>query len=767
MRPDSSNIIFQLAADFVNNTARHVFLTGKAGTGKTTFLKHIQNTTRKKCIVVAPTGVAAINANGVTMHSFFQLPFTPYIPTSRIGDGIITNKHALFKNIRFNRNKRQLLQEIELMIIDEISMVRADALDAIDIILREYRKQPSVAFGGVQVLYIGDMYQLPPVVSEQEWQMLSEHYASPFFFDSKAVQEVPPLYIELKKIYRQNDEQFIRILNSVRTNTVDSEHLQLLNSRVNADFIPPKEEKYIILTTHNSKADYTNASELEKLPGKLYSFEGELKGEFSESTLPADPTLHLKEGAQVMFIKNDKGDTRRYYNGKLAIVKKVNYERIVVVPIGSKEEVTLEKYTWRNIRYKLNESGGHLEEEELGTFKQYPIRLAWAVTIHKSQGLTFEKAIIDAGQAFAAGQVYVALSRCTSLDGIVLYSRIGVHNINTDFRVVEFAQKEASQEYLEPTLAKEKKAYELSQIIKMFDWKNIIESLRKWQGELPARKIDKQADVMLLTVEILRKALQQQEVASKFQKQLESIIAAIEEPDAVERLRDRMNKSIGHFTRAVHEELIIPLNKHIEEIKKAKHSRIKSYQEELSSLHTLLWDKIYDLWNATYNGATFTEGLQEYTRHEKKSPPPRIETIPEKLPAASTAVVAAVTVAAVEPEKPVKIKQAVGTTRVESLRQYQAGKTIDEIAKMRNLARGTIEGHLAESIGLGEIELTAVLDPERIAIIMPVVQKHGHVTLSPIREELGQDFTFTEIRMVAQHVKRMAELATSDSEQAV
>ncbi|HJU45901.1 MAG TPA: helix-turn-helix domain-containing protein, partial [Chitinophagaceae bacterium] len=355
-----------------------------------------------------------------------------------------------------------------------------------------------------------------------------------------------------------------------------------------------------------------------------------------------------------------------------------------------------------------------------------------------------EKAIIDAGQAFAAGQVYVALSRCTSLNGIVLHSRIGAHTINTDYRVVEFAQREASQEYLEPTLAREKKAFELVQIKKMFDWKNIEEGLRKWQGELPARKIDKQADAILLTCELLKKALQQREVAAKFQKLLEGITPTIEEPDTVEKLKERMNKSIGHFTKAVHEELIAPLKEHIEETKKAKQSKVRSYLEELDALHTLLWDKIDDLWGATYNGATFNEGLQEYKRHGADPA--------EKPPAV------------VEPAKPVsKIKQPVGTTRIESLRQYQEGKTIDEIAQQRNLARGTIEGHLAESIGLGEIELTAVLDTERIAIIMPVVQKHGHASLSPIREELGEDFTFTEIRMVAQHVKRIAALATSDS----
>lgn len=760
MRPDSTNAIFQIAADFVNNTSRHVFLTGKAGTGKTTFLKHIKSTNAKtngkKIMVIAPTGVAAINAGGVTMHSFFQLPFTPFIPTSDANDATITYKDGYFKNKRvmLKKHKQNLLREIELLIIDEISMVRADTLDAIDAIMRKERKQYDLPFGGVQMLYIGDMYQLPPVINEQEWQILSEHYASPFFFDARVIQEAPPLYIELKKIYRQTDQKFISILNSVRNNITTQEELQLLNSRWIPDFVPEKEGKYITLTTHNSAAEEINTTELEKLPGKQYDFKGEITGDFNEKLLPADPVLQLKEGAQVMFIKNDKGDSRRYYNGKLAIVKKVNYERIVVAPVDSDEEITLERETWRNIKYNLTDVSKEIVEEELGTFKQYPIKLAWAVTIHKSQGLTFEKAIIDAGYAFAAGQVYVALSRCTSLEGIVLYSRIGAHNISTDYRVVEFAQREASQEYLEPVLAKEKKAYELAQIKKMFsNWIDLEKALRDWQAEIIAKKLDKQADAVLLNVEMVRKAMQQKEVADKFRIQLEGISATIENPDSVEKLNERMKKAVEHFTKAIYEELIIPLNEHIKEVKKGKPSKVKSYLEEVGKLEDLLWNKIYFLWNASYNGKTFSEGLKEYRRPQSDTADPSSsdKAVVTKSSATDISSVANF------PIKPtVKTKLPIGTTRIESLRQYKEGKTIDEIAQLRNLARGTIESHLAESIGLGEIDLEAVLNADRIAAILPVVQKLGHVSLTPIRQELGDDFTFTEIRMVAQHVKRMA-----------
>ena len=693
------------------------------------------------------------------MHSFFQLSFKPYIPSSGPVIGI-TTRNSLLRQTRMKQEKKKLLQRLELLIIDEISMVRSDALDAIDTLMREVRRQPLLPFGGIQVLYIGDMYQLPPVANEGEWQLLSDHYASPFFFDAKVIHETPPLYIELKKIYRQSDEQFINILNSVRNNSICYEQLQLLNSRYKPDFTPLQEDKYIILTTHNSKADHINNSELEKLPEKQYAFNAEISGEFNEKAMPAEPVLQLKEGAQVMFLKNDKGETRRYYNGKLATVKKVNYERIIVVPIGTTEEVVLEKETWKNISYKLGE--GEIVEEELGTFKQYPVKLAWAVTIHKSQGLTFEKAIIDAGQAFAAGQVYVALSRCTSLEGIILHSRIGAHCINTDYRVVEFAQREASLEYLEPMLSKEKKAYELVQIRKIFEWEGMLNEVGKWQYDVPKRKLDRQAEVFKFSIDVMTRTIRQKEVAIKFQKQLDPIIIAIGARGAAEKLRERMNKAIGHFTKAIYEELIIPLKTHTEEIKSEKQAyKIKSYVEQLESLQTFLWYKIENLWNVTYEGKTFTEGLHEYKRHEVNDAlvdMPAVVTngsSMSSMPApAHLAVSVDLSAPAIAPAPPTS-RQPVGSTRKESLRHYQAGKTIDEIAKMRNLARGTIESHLAESIGLGEIELETVLAADKIAAIMPVVQKLGHVNLTPIREELGEDFTFTEIRMVAQHVKRM------------
>ncbi|HXO77597.1 MAG TPA: AAA family ATPase, partial [Puia sp.] len=332
MLSDPHNPVFQLAVQFVNQTARPIFLTGRAGTGKTTFLKFIRENSFKKMAVVAPTGVAAINAGGTTLHSFFQLPFGPFIPTPQYGwnpEGPgFSDPNSLFKNIRFNASKRELLQELELLIIDEISMVRADMLDAVDAVLRHFRQQPLSPFGGLQVLYIGDLYQLPPVVSKEEWNLLQHHYASPFFFDAHVTRQSPPVYLELNKIYRQNEAEFIRLLNNIRNNRMEPEDLEKLHDYYQPEFIPSKRDNYITLTSHNVKADSINREELDKLKGRSVAFEASVTGEFNDKAFPAEKTLTLKEGAQVMLIKNDKGETRRYYNGKIGTVKKIADDKL-------------------------------------------------------------------------------------------------------------------------------------------------------------------------------------------------------------------------------------------------------------------------------------------------------------------------------------------------------------------------------------------------------------------------------------------------------
>lgn len=404
-----------LAWNIIEKTNANLFLTGKAGTGKTTFLKRLKELSPKRMIVLAPTGIAAINAGGMTIHSFFQLPFSPYVPGTTFGSGEQ-------KRYQFSKLKRNIIRSIDLLVIDEISMVRSDLLDAVDSVLRQYRKRHDLPFGGVQLLMIGDLQQLAPVVTPQEEHLLGQHYDTPFFFSSNALKQVGYLTIELKKVYRQQDEQFISLLNQIRENKASEATLQALNQRYIPNFVPPKEGNYIRLTTHNAPAQYINEQQLAALPAQSFSFTAEIEGDFPETSYPADFKLTLKPGAQVMFIKNDP--QHRFYNGMIGEVIGVRTDedgsKITVRSKDSGEEFDLEKMEWTNAKYTLNEKTKEIEEAVEGKFMQYPLRLAWAITIHKSQGLTFEHAIIDASHSFTHGQTYVALSRCKTLEGMVL-----------------------------------------------------------------------------------------------------------------------------------------------------------------------------------------------------------------------------------------------------------------------------------------------------------------------------------------------------------
>ena len=464
--------MFNLAVQLVNRSSRNIFLTGKAGTGKTTFLKYIRDHCPKQLAVVAPTGVAAINAGGVTIHSFFQLPFTPFVPAAGgfNHDPNAGNIQTLLENQRLTREKRKVIQELELLIIDEISMVRCDVLDAIDVLMRHIRHRHYEQFGGAQVLLIGDMYQLPPVVPEQEWRILSGYYNSPYFFDSKVIQHQPPVYIEFSKIYRQSEERFIQLLNRVRNNEMDAETINILDSCVQPGFRRSKNDGYIILTTHNRKADATNELELGRLSSKLSIFDAEIEGEFSEKAYPADERLYLKTGAQVMFIKNDVEKIRRYYNGKIGEVTRIESDKVFVKCADDATEIEVKKETWQNIRYVLDQKTRKVDEDVLGSFTQFPLRLAWAITIHKSQGLTFEKAIIDAGEAFAPGQVYVALSRCTSLSGMVLETRVRPTSLTLDNRIVAFSKREQDTQTIAEELREASRNYELSLLKTLYDF---------------------------------------------------------------------------------------------------------------------------------------------------------------------------------------------------------------------------------------------------------------------------------------------------------
>lgn len=453
------------AWDFVEHTGTSIFLTEKAGTGKTTFLRTVRAQSSKRMIVVAPTGVAAINAGGVTIHSFFQLPLSPYIPGATIRE-----------RFDFSKEKRRIISSLDMLVIDEISMVRADLLDAVDFVLRRYRDRTQ-PFGGLQLLMIGDLQQLTPVIRPDDEETLSKYYDTPYFFGSKALAQISYVTIQLTHVYRQQDEAFITLLNHIRDGHPSAEDLNLLNARCNPAFIPKPEQGYIRLTTHNRLADNYNENELSKLPGKRHVFKAEVQGDFPTTSCPAEEDLQLKEGAQVMFLKNDP--SHRFYNGKIGHVVSIDEEGIGVRCTGEKDVINVDKDVWENTKYTINPTTKTIESKVQGTFTQYPLRLAWAITIHKSQGLTFEHAIIDAGLSFASGQVYVALSRCKSLEGLVLASRIGFSNIFNDSRVASYIshQQVAAEESISQ-LPQLKENYFRQQLVDLFLFSRLYDSLQ-------------------------------------------------------------------------------------------------------------------------------------------------------------------------------------------------------------------------------------------------------------------------------------------------
>lgn len=556
MKYDTENEMFQLAIQLVNQSNRNIFLTGRAGTGKTTFLKYIRENCPKQMAVVAPTGVAAINAGGVTIHSFFQLPLAPFIPETKgagfqNNDQEVSNKHSLLSRLRFNSDKKKVLQQLEILVIDEISMVRCDTLDAIDTVLRHIRQRPNERFGGVQLLFIGDMLQLPPVIKEQEWGLLSEYYNGQYFFDSKVLQEDPPVYIEFNKIYRQRDEHFIGLLNQVRNNQLDESGMNILESRFQPSFRRSKQDGYIVLTTHNNKASEINARELSSLSGKLFSYHAEVQDEFSDRAFPADEILHLKAGAQVMFIRNDAAEKgKRYFNGKIGTVSKLEDDKIVV-QCDDDTEIEVQKEKWENIRYTLNKTTRQLDSDVLGSFTQYPLRLAWAITIHKSQGLTFEKAIIDAGAAFAPGQVYVALSRCTNLEGMVLQSRVNSSSLFSDARIVEFSQRSASSGQLQQELAIAKKHYQQTVLLATFDFAVAINSCKELSEYLFEHTSSFNPESFTWTEELLGKLDKLQETAKKFQAQLQFLFQQPESPEQNQTLQERIKAAAVYFVTEI------------------------------------------------------------------------------------------------------------------------------------------------------------------------------------------------------------------------
>ncbi|MDR1585106.1 MAG: AAA family ATPase, partial [Prevotellaceae bacterium] len=528
----------EFAFDFAQYTKRNLFITGKAGTGKTTFLRHLKSSAHKQMAVVAPTGVAAVNAGGTTIHSFFQLPFTPFIPTAE-------GRKDLIAKIKMQEHRRNVLRELELLVIDEISMVRADLLDSIDCVLRHFRYRNNELFGGVQVIYIGDMFQLSPVATDEEWRMLSQYYPSPYFFHSQAVAQQPPLYIEFEKIYRQTNASFIKVLNEIRNDCLSAESLRLLEERYNPLFIPPVDDSYITLTTHNYKADRINAEELAKINGKTYRFEAKITGDYPEKSYPTEKELELKIGAKVMFLRNDTEQPRRYFNGKIGVVEKIEENAIAVRSIDDRELIKIEQTAWENIRYSSNAKTRQIEEEMLGSFIQYPLRLAWAITIHKSQGLTFDKAVIDAGDAFAAGQVYVALSRCRSLEGLVLLSKINPQSIHNNRQIVEHERNKVPVDVLEGELDNSRKFYRSHILQTLFNFGALHEQAKQLLKEIKTVETSFN-DETTPFLENIREQLQNiDDIAVKFRQQLQSIFSG--NPLDEDFLQSRVSAANGFF----------------------------------------------------------------------------------------------------------------------------------------------------------------------------------------------------------------------------
>ena len=566
--------IFELAERYVTCTGKSVFLTGKAGTGKTTFLRHITRTTSKRFVVLAPTGVAAINAGGSTIHSFFQLPLCPYLPDVK---ELITEYQTPERYRSLRKERIKILRTLDLLIIDEISMVRADLVDAMDMTLRKYRRNDK-PFGGVQLLMIGDAQQLSPVVKDNERQFMSQVYPSPYFFHAKALQKIDYVTIELKKVYRQKDSEFLEILNAVRENRITARTLDALNARVHAY---DDEDEPIRLTTHNAKADSVNLSKLEQLPGEMMSFEAHIEGEFPENSYPADLVLSLKKGAQVMFIRNDsEGD---YYNGKIGKVEEVDSRGMILVSDENGNLITVTPVEWENIQYVLDEESGEITPSVLGKFRQFPLRIAWAITIHKSQGLTFDKVIIDAGAAFAFGQVYVALSRCRTLEGISLDSPISYSAICSDTYVANFNTRIPDIEKIGAQIEKEEKGYVFDTLRNIFDLDDIKKALgwmrKSWTGSL--ENIYGSEYRRLLTLE--GTVSEMERTAATFRRQLEKIEAARLEGDAF--LTERVTKAAEYFLPSLDSaRTFIQTCSELEIDNKETQKRVKEASDELLTL---------------------------------------------------------------------------------------------------------------------------------------------------------------------------------------
>ena len=804
----------KLAFDFVQYTNRNIFLTGKAGTGKTTFLHKLKDTLFKRMIVVAPTGVAAINAGGVTIHSFFQMPFGPIIP------GRLERSENKFVQ-KFNKKKINIIRSLDLLVIDEISMVRADLLDGIDTILRRY-KNKTLPFGGVQLLMIGDLQQLAPIVKDDEWNLLRDHYDTIFFFSSKAFRQSQAVSIELKHIYRQQDNTFIKILNEIREDKLSPGSVEKLKSRYIPNFSPKNEEGYITLTTHNASANRINNERLRNVKAKTHTFEAEIRGQFPEYSFPADQFLKIKVGAQVMFVKNDRSPEKRYYNGKIGIVTDIDDDLIYVKSKDEESSVAVDREMWENIKYTINDKSKEIEEEVAGSFIQYPLRLAWAITIHKSQGLTFEKAVIDAQAAFAHGQTYVALSRCKTLDGLILSSQISENGIICDHTVSNFNRHVEENQPDSKVLQHSKQTYQLALLDELFSFRQIQYQIEKCKKIVIENTSVLEGNLISQLNEMLVKGtLPLNEVADKFSNQVKLLSGTA---GSESKLQERISKAAVYFYDQVQQNLLEPIEncafetdnktvkKSIDEvllkikelisIKQAclesckkgfnlkdylnvravaalQQPKIKTSVPKIMVPTTTENPLLYERLKSWRNQVAKQTGLPHYMiAHQKlllaisnalpgntsqlkaikgmgkrKTEQYGEEILSIVLDFCSEEGLSANREIIEEIKKPPK-----RDTKAVSLELFEDGKTIEQIAEIREMATSTIAGHLAHFVGTGKLQLQQFVEDKKAEIISSYFLANPEAGLSAAKEALDESISYTELKFVRKHLEHLKNL---------
>ncbi|WP_426090543.1 helix-turn-helix domain-containing protein [Flavobacterium sp. DSR3-2] len=736
---------------FINQTHRSVFLTGKAGTGKTTLLREIIQTTHKNTVVVAPTGIAALNAGGVTIHSMFQLPLGGFIPDNsspQFSESTkFETKATLRRHFKMSGLKKSVIRNMELLIIDEVSMLRADLLDAMDYMMQTVRKK-STAFGGVQVLYIGDLLQLPPVIRDEEWRTLKTYYKGKFFFHSHVVQQNPPLYIELSKIFRQTDDTFISVLNNLRNNEISQQDIQTLNQYVKPDFDLKANKGYITLTTHNNKADSMNAQAVADLEGKLVVYKPEITGDFPEKIFPVEQQLQLKVGAQIMFVKNDLSFDKNYFNGKMGIIKSLSSQEILVHFPEENKTIEVEKYEWQNIRYKVDQTTKEIEEEVLGTFVHYPIKLAWAITVHKSQGLTFDKAALDVSQVFLPGQAYVALSRLRSLEGLILLSPLRMNGISNDQDVMDYSLNKASDSFLENALHFETKNFIHNYLINTFDWNDLAQEWRNhkysYNEKSEISEKSKHAVWAKKQTEVIEQLL---DPSKKFISQLNKLFS--QETVDLNHVSERIQAAFDYFLKPM-DDLVFEILWKIEEVKRIK--KVKAFYDELIVLEELQTKAVLRLMKAKLLIETVVAG--ETISKEKLTSSEIKKYIIRKTEAIQNQF-KELNITLIDDDKDVerytskKSKTATPkkSTVQETYELWVEKKSIEDIATIRVLTKQTIYSHFVQLIQTKAVSISEVLPEDKMQDLATAFAGYKEESLNALMEKHGHKFSWEEARM--------------------